>query len=467
MKRIAIIGGGISGLSAAHALEKHRRNRIELDYVLFEAGSRFGGVIRTEQVNDFVIESGPDSFLTEKPWAAELCRELGLSDELISSNDSERRTYVLVKGRLVPLPDGMMFMVPADLSAAFFSRLFSWSTKLRILREWFHPALPEAGESTVAEFVDRHFGREMVERVADPLLAGVYGGSADELSVTAVLPRFAEIERKQGSLARAMVAARKLQTTPRPLFTSLKNGMQRMTDALALRIPEPAGRLNTFVGAVRPESGKWLVLSSGRTEEFDAVIVATPAYVAAQLLRGEITELVSDLEQISYSSSVTVALGYEEKVRNSLPNGFGFLVPRNERKHILACTFVHQKFAGRAPANGALLRCFLGGTREEQIMQASDQQIERMVYRELNEILGISAKPQFARINKWHKAMAQYTLGHKPRVERIRQLTSNLRGLALAGNAYGGIGIPDCVRSGTEAVAKVLGDLALLSAAAR
>src|SRR5581483_11304405 len=421
----------------------------------------------TEQLGDFVVEAGSDSFLTEKPWAADLCRELGLGEQLITSNDSERRTYILLKDRLVPLPDGMMFMVPTDLAATFFSRLFSWHTKLRILQEWFYRPTPDVPESTVAEFVTRHFGREMVARVADPLLAGVYGGSAEELSVTAVLPRFAEIEAKQGSLARAMVASRKLQSSsPRPVFTSLKNGMQSMSDALVASLPEPSRRLNAYIEAVKPESGKWLVVSRGRTEEFDGVILSVPAYVSGSFLRADCPQLGSELGEIRYSSAVTVALGYDEKVLSSLPAGFGFLVPRTEGKHILACTFVHQKFANRALGKRALIRCFLGGTRDEEILSMSDQQIERIVYRELSDILDITAKPLLVRIYRWRKTMAQYALGHRSTVERIRKLTSHIRGLALAGNAYGGIGIPDCVRSGSEAVAKVLGDLAILSAGA-
>ena len=233
MKRIAIIGGGVSGLSAAYVLEKQRKKGAELNYVLFEAGSRLGGVIATERVGNFVIEAGPDSFLTEKPWATELCRELGLADQLIGSNDAQRRTYILVNGRLIQLPDGLMFMVPTNFRAAFFSPLFSWSTKVRFLSEWFYRPAADLPESTAAEFVGRHYGREMVERVADPLLSGVYGGSADELSASSVLARFAEIEARQGSLGRAMLAARKLRSlsAEQSLFTSLKNGMQPITDA--------------------------------------------------------------------------------------------------------------------------------------------------------------------------------------------------------------------------------------------
>jgi oxygen-dependent protoporphyrinogen oxidase len=476
MKRIAIIGGGVSGLSAACALEKQKKKGTELNYVLFEAGSRLGGVIATERMDDFVIEAGPDSFLTEKPWATDLCRELGLADQLIGSNDSERRTYILLNGRLVTLPDGLMFMVPTNFPAAFFSSLFSWPTKLRFLREWFYRPTPDLPESTAAEFVERHYGREMVERVADPLLSGVYGGSADELSATSVLARFAEIEAKQGSLGRAMVAARKLQglsaaqgsagqpralVSTRSLFTSLKNGMQAIIDALAAQILESEQRLNTRVEAVDPEFGKWLVASSGRTEEFDGVIIAAPAYAAAELLRKEIPHISAELEQIRYSSSTTVVLAYDNNTRASLPPGFGFLVPRSEGKRILACTFVHNKFPNRAPEERALIRCFLGGSRDEEILRSSDAEITSIVRHELQEILGITAEPSFVKIFKWPHAMAQYTLGHKTRVERIRTIVSSAPGLALAGNAYSGIGVPDCIRSGSEATMKLLADLAI------
>src|SRR4051812_16261464 len=474
MKRIAIIGGGVAGLSAAYALEKQKKKGAELNYILFEAGSRLGGGIATGRVGDFVIEAGPDSFLTEKPWAADLCRELGLGDELIASNDAERRTYILLNGRLVPLPDGLMFMVPTNFRAAFFSSLFSWPTKLRFLREWFYRPTPDIPESTAAEFVERHYGREMVERVADPLLSGVYGGSADELSATSVLARFAEIEAKQGSLGRAILAARKLQSLPagpssagqpkvavprRSLFTSVKNGMQAIIDALATQIPESQQRLNTQVEAVNPEFGKWLVASSGRTEEFDGVIIAVPAHGAGELLRSQIPQISLELEQIRYSSSLTVALAYDDKTRMSLPPGFGFLVPRTEGKRILACTFVHNKFPNRAPDDRALIRCFLGGSRDEEILQLSDVEITSIVRSELQEIPGITVQPDFVKIFRWPHAMAQYTVGHKTRVERIRKIISSASGLAMAGNAYDGIGVPDCIRSGSGAAAKVLADL--------
>jgi oxygen-dependent protoporphyrinogen oxidase len=479
MKRVAIVGGGISGLAAAFTLEKQRKLGAAVEYVLFESSERFGGVIRTQSVDGCVIEAGPDSFLTEKPWAADLCRELGLGDQLIGSNDAERKTYILVNGRLVPLPDGLQFMVPTRLASAFFSPLFSWGTKARIVREWFYRAGPASSEGTVAEFVQRHYGREMVERVADPLLAGVYGGSADELSVKSVLPRFLEMETKHGSLGRAMVAARKqrgaagaeLRSAGQPraavptrssLFTSLPGGMQAIVDALVARIPAAARRLNAEVGTVRRESGKWLVISSGRTEEFDGVILATPAYVAGTLLASTSAELATELSAIRYSSSVTVILGFDKSVRAALPAGFGFLVPRTEKRRIRAATFVHNKFLGRAPEDRALIRCFLGGTRDEEILQRSEDEILAIVRRELREILGISAEPLLARVFKWTGAMAQYDVGHGARVERIRGFVAGMPGLAVAGNAYGGIGVPDCVREGSEAASGILRALGVL-----
>jgi oxygen-dependent protoporphyrinogen oxidase len=465
MKRIAIIGGGISGLSAAFALQQQKNRGAQVEYVLFESSARFGGVIQTEQVDGCVVEAGPDSFLTEKLWAADLCRELGVADHLIGSRDAERKTYILVKGRLVPLPDGLMFMVPTKLLAVFPSPLFSWRTKLRMVREWFYRPGRNSSESTVAEFVERHYGREMVDRIADPLLAGVYGGSADELSIESVLPRFLEMEMTHGSLGRALAAMRRDragQVSTRPLFTSLQNGMQQMIDALLVRIPGTAQRLNTRIEAARPEFGKWLVVSGGRrTEEFDAIVMATPAYVAAELLSSASAELASELNAIRYSSSVTVILGYDQETRAALPAGFGFLVPRTENRRILAATFVHNKFPDRAPEDRSLIRCFLAGTRDEGIVENSEDEIQVIVRRELEQILGIRAEPLFVRIYKWKQAMAQYSVGHNKRVERVWKHLAAMPGLALAGNAYRGIGVPDCVRVGSEAVNKVLADLAI------
>jgi len=463
MKRIAIIGGGISGLSAAFALEKQRRAGIPIDYVVYESNRDLGGVLVTEHVEGCVVEAGPDSFLTEKPWAADLCRELGLGAQLIGSNDAHRKTYIVVNGRLVVMPDGLMFMVPTQILPTVLSPLFSIGTKLRMAREWFHPPRKAEGDETVAAFVERHYGPEMVDRLADPLLSGVYGGEAAGLSIRAVLPRFSEMEAKYGSLGRAMLAARsKMAKAPaRPLFTSLKDGMQQLVDALLARFPEDSIRPDTRVESLEQKDGNWLVHSLAGSDQFDSVIVGTSAPAAAALIRPINNELAQELGGISYSSSVTLTLGYDQSVRASLPPGFGFLVPRTEGKRMLAATFVHNKFPHRAPDDRALIRCFLGGARDEAILDSSDDQILRIVRKELREIIGLSAEPRFARVYKWKSAMAQYGVGHLERLARIDRLRSALPGLALAGNAYRGIGVPDCVRSGQDAAAGVLTFLGL------
>jgi oxygen-dependent protoporphyrinogen oxidase len=460
MRRIAIIGGGISGLSAAYALEKKRRAGIEVDYVLYESSPRLGGVLVTERVDDCLIEAGPDSFLTEKPWASDLCQELGIGDQLIGSNDADRKTYILIHGRLVEMPDGLMFMVPTKILPTIFSPLFSLTTKLRMAREWFHPPHVAEGDETVASMVERHYGPEMVDRLADPLLSGVYGGEASQLSVRAVLARFAEMEAKHGSLGRAMLAARrnapKSNGAPRPLFTSLNEGMQQMVDALVARLDGDALTTGAPVQAVTREGGGWIVSAGLQSDRFDAVILAVSTQVAASLLRMSGPELAAELGSVKYSSSVTVALGYDQRVRKSLPPGFGFLAPRSEGKRMLAATFVHNKFPHRAPDDRAILRCFLGGARDEQILASSDDEILRIVREELNQILHLTAEPLFARVFKWRGAMAQYGVGHLERLQRIEALRQKLPGLALAGNGYNGIGVPDCVRSGSEAVEDTL-----------
>jgi len=459
MKRIAIVGGGISGLAAAFALEERRRAGDALEFVVYESGPRFGGVLFTEQVEGCLIEAGPDSFLTEKPWAADLCRRLGIEDQLIGSNDADRKTYILVKGKLVPMPDGLMFMVPTQLSPAILSSLFSPATKLRVAREWWYPARLSNGDESVAALVERHYGAEMVDRLADPLLAGVYGGEAAQLSVRAVLPRFVEMESKYGSLGRGMLAARKnvKRSQPAPsIFSSLKGGMQQLGEALVARLPPWALRANSPVQAVQRQDRGWVVSAGYASDQFDAVIVATPATAAAPLLEIASAELASELKAISYSSSVTVALGFDQDVRANLPAGFGFLVPRREGKRLLAATFVHNKFPHRAPQDRALLRCFLGGSRDEQVLQLTDENILNIVRDELRQILGVKADPLFTRLYRWESAMAQYTVGHLERLQRIEGLVKPLPGLALAGNAYRGIGVPDCIRSGEAAVQQVL-----------
>ncbi len=460
MTRVAIIGGGISGLAAAFTLEEHR-SAGDMEYVVYESSPRSGGVLCTEQIQGFLIEAGPDSFLSEKPWAVDLCRELGIGDQLIGSNDVDRKTYILVRRRLVSMPDGLMFMVPTKILSTGFSPLFSWSTKLRMALELFHPPRVVDEDESVASFVDRHYGAEMVTRVADPLLSGVYGGEGGNLSVRAVLPRFAEMERTHGSLGRAMLAARRKMShaankTLPPLFTSLKNGMQQLVEVLVSKLNRASLLTSTPVQSIEREEGEWRVNAGLKSNSFDSVIVALPAPAAAQILSLCSSELSAELASIGYSSSVTVGLGYDREVRKSLPPGFGFLVPRAEGKRLLATTFVHNKFPYRVPEGRALLRCFVAGPNAENIWQVSDDGIVALVRDELHQILGVQATPLFARVNKWKSAMAQYGVGHLERLDRIAGLLRQMPGLGLAGNAYHGIGVPDCIRSGREAARQAM-----------
>ncbi|HTW59055.1 MAG TPA: protoporphyrinogen oxidase [Terriglobales bacterium] len=464
MTRIAIIGGGISGLSAAYTIEDRRRYGVDIDYALYESSPRFGGVLRTEHIDGCVVEAGPDSFVTEKPWASDLCRAIGLGDQLIGSNDADRKTYILTRGRLVEMPDGLMFMVPTKIMPTGLSSLFSWKTKLRMTQELFHPPHAADHDESVAAFVERHYGSEVVDRLADPLLSGIYGGEAAKLSVRAVLPRFAEMERTHGSLGRAMLAARKKmregsRKPAPPLFTSLKGGMQHLAETLISHLSPSSLLPSAPVDAIQPDAGGWLVSAGLQSDTFDAVIVALPARAAAGVLRLASDELAAELVAIEYGSSITVGLGYDRDVRQSLPPGFGFLLPRSEGKRLLAATFVHNKFPHRAPDDRALLRCFFAGTNAESVWQLSDDSIVSIVRTELQQVLGPRigrAEPLFARVYKWKSAMAQYGVGHLDRLDRIERLRQKLPGLALAGNGYRGIGVPDCVRSGTEAVKQVL-----------
>jgi oxygen-dependent protoporphyrinogen oxidase len=461
MKRVAIVGGGIAGLSAAFEVEQ-RRKTTPLEYALFESGPRLGGVIRTEHVDGFVIEAGPDSFLSEKPWAAELCRELGIGGDLIHSNDHQRKTFILVKGRPIEIPDGLMFMVPTKLWPMATTGLFSLGAKLHAARELRQKPRKMDGDETVASFVERHFGRQMVDRMAEPLLAGVYGGSADRLSVRAVLPRFVAMEEKSGSLAKAMIAARKrMPATSAPLFTTLRGGMQQMTDAIVARLQSGTARLNSPVWALHRAGEKWSVVTDGGDQHFDGVILALPAYKSAELLAGVSEPLAQDLRGVGYNSSITIALAFDaaavdEKTRARI-EGFGFLVPRAEGKKMLACTFVHHKFPERAPEGKLLFRCFIGGDSAGQAMQLSDEEVLATIRGELKQILGLAAEPLFARVFRWHQAMAQYEVGHLERIARVEATVKGIPGLVLAGNAYHGIGVPDCVREGREAAKRLAG----------
>ena len=491
--RIAIVGGGIAGLAAAYELEVARKAGAEVEYTLFESHDRLGGSLSSEIVDGSVLERGPDSFLTEKPAAAELCRELGLAAELTPSNDAGRKTYILVRNRLVPLPDGLMFLVPTKLIPTALTRLFSLPTKLRMGLELLLPPRPSGlPDESVAALVERHFGREVVDRLADPLLSGIYGGDAAELSARTVLPRLVEMEEAFGSLTRGMLAAHRAQRARakmaanngkthgsgpahRAAFTTLHGGMQQMVDALAARLDPASVRLSTPVRGLEKTAAGWKVEAgapadrsssvgleaSSAAEFYDAVIVASPAWAAGALLGPVDPVLGEELGAIPYSSSITINLIYDEARLGRLPDGFGFLVPAVEGRSMLACTFVHRKFLGRTPPGKVVLRVFLGGMKNAALLTAPDEALVATVRRELSEILGekvlpLAVEPEHIQVSRWPRAMAQYAVGHQRRKRRIAARVAALDGLRLAGNAYDGIGVSDCIRLGRQAAKELL-----------
>ncbi|MGA3046590.1 MAG: protoporphyrinogen oxidase [Terracidiphilus sp.] len=483
--KTAIIGGGIAGLAAAFELEQARQAGAAVTYTLFEAGDRLGGSLASEIVDGTVLERGPDSFLTEKPAATELCRELGLGSDLIPSNDAARKTYIVVKNQLVALPDGLMFLVPTKLIPTAMTRLFSLPTKVRMGLELLHPPRPHGdADEAVATLVERHFGAEAVERLADPLLSGIYGGDATQLSARTVLPRLVEMEHEYGSLTRGMLAAHKLMrakakaaaqshaangngkasTKGRPgrsIFTTLRGGLQQLIDGLTARLDPASIRLATPVSGLARIEGRWRVTAGGASDFYDSVIVASPAWAAGVLLRPVDARLGENLGAIPYSSSITVNLIYDEAQLGPLPDGFGFLVPSSEGRAMLACTFVHRKFLGRTPPGKAVLRAFLGGMKNEDLLAEQDAALIATVRRELREILGDRilgphVEPEHAQVTRWRRAMAQYAVGHQERMQRISAQVATLPGLRLAGNAYDGIGIPDCIRLGRRAAKELV-----------
>jgi oxygen-dependent protoporphyrinogen oxidase len=481
--RVAIIGGGIAGLAAAYELEKLRAAGNGITYALFEARPRAGGSLASETVNGAVLELGPDSFLTEKPAAAELCRELGLGSELIPSNDAARKTYIVVKNRLVALPDGLMFLVPTKLIPTAFTPLFSLGTKTRMALELLHPPRHNGGrDETVAALVERHYGAEVVDRLADPLLSGIYGGDSAQLSAQTVLPRLVEMERQYGSLTRGMLAAHgKMRAHAQKtsngsgrgktaIFTTLRGGMQQLVDAIVSRLDPASLHFSAPVSALEKMPDGWRV-EAGCVDEFcDAVIVASPAWAAGVLL-GQVDPVLGDeLSAIPYSSSITVNLIYDQAGLGRLPDGFGFLVPSSEGRKMLACTFVHRKFLGRTPPGKAVFRAFLGGMKNEALLAESDAALVAAVRRELTEILGAktigaAVEPEHTQVSRWRRSMAQYAVGHRERKQRIAERVAALPGLRLAGNAYDGIGIPDCIRLGRQAARELVASGSPIAAA--
>jgi len=466
--RIIVVGGGISGLVAAHRLGELARNRnLDLEILLLEAAGRLGGVISTERVNDFIVEAGPDSFITEKPWALELCERLGIGSRLISTNPSHQNVYIIKRGKLYPLPQGFFLLAPTRLWPLIRTPLFSWRGKLRIACEPFIGGPGSSGDESLASFARRRFGQELLERVAQPLVAGIYGADPEKLSLAATMPRFLEMERAKGSVILAMRAeARRRAHVQRVgsgarwgLFVTLRDGMQGLVDAIAGRLPAGVVELGTRVtGLARDvDQRSWTVkVESGRTFPAAGIVLAVPAYATADLLSPLSPELAGELKTIPYSSMATVSLAYREEDIPRPLDAFGLVAPAVEARGIVACTFSSVKYEGRAPAGHVLLRVFVGGALKPGLWDQDDHSLKATVRKELAALLGIKAEPLLCRIHRHPSSMPQYQVGHLERVRRIESHLDGLPGLQLAGNAYRGVGIADCVHSGEEAAEKSL-----------
>jgi protoporphyrinogen/coproporphyrinogen III oxidase len=448
-RSVAIVGGGISGLSTAYYLAQ-----AGIASTIVEGRPRLGGVIQSEQVAGCVIEGGPDSFLAAKPAAMDLIRELGMAGEVIGSNDRQRVTYVWKGGRLVPMPDGLQLMVPTKLVPVLTTRLLSWPTKFRMGMELFRSPGTHPEDQSVADFVSAHYGAEAVDYLAEPLLSGIFGGSPSTLSVLSVLPRFVELESKYGSLTKGVLAERKAhreQANGLPLFRTLKAGLGDLVSALTARLAGHATVLHQRALAVERSAGGFRIQLADGSLECAGLVLACEAYNAAALTVSLDPHMAGLLAAIPYSSSMTVALAFPDAAFPRPLRGFGFLVPKRERRRLVACTWVGTKFSHRVPGGTTVLRCFLGGMDDGNILSESDDAVAAAVLAELHQIVGFSAEPLFRRIFRWPRSMAQYTVGHAQRLAEIEARAAAIPGLQLAGNAYQGIGIPDCIRMGKHA----------------
>lgn len=459
MKRAVVIGAGIAGLAAALSLREHAKGA-RFEIVVLDRNPRPGGNIVTERVDGFLIEGGPDCFLSEKPWAMELCKRLGLESELLMTNDEFRKTFVYSNGALHELPEGVILMVPTKILPLAFSSLITFKGKFRMFMELFVPKKKDREDESLASFVRRRLGQEALDKIAEPLVAGVHAGDPDTMSVRSSFPKFVQLEEEYGSLIKGMIKRMSLSKGSLPagaasgkatMFVTLKRGLGTLVAEITERL---SGFENTFIKTdvgveyVSARHGSYeVVLNGNGSIEADAVIIAAPAYAASRLVKQLDPAVSEKLLAIPYASTATISLGFNKKDISHPMNGFGFVVPKIEKRGIMAATWVSRKFKYRAPEDKALIRCFAGGAKDPAVVNLPDEELVRIARLELKEIMGIVAEPVLARVYKWINAMPQYTIGHEQRVSEIEALLGAHHGLYLTGSAYRGIGISDSVRN--------------------
>jgi oxygen-dependent protoporphyrinogen oxidase len=478
-KRVVIVGGGIAGLAAAYRLRSLtplppspdglRQERGEAAVTLIESDNRLGGKIVTERVGGFVIEGGPDTFLSYKPRGIGLCRELGLEDRLHGTNEKIRRTYVVRRGRLYELPEGLTGLVPSRFGPMAKTTLISPLGKLRMGLDFFIPPRPGDGDETLASFVERRLGRELYDRLIEPLLSGIYAGDGEALSLGATFPQLRQIELEHGCLIKGMLAARRNSLSPnghkpdgknRSAFLTPTTGLAEIVEALEAKLAGVEIRRGARVTHVEANASGYVVaLADGTSLHADAVILTTPAFVTADLISRLDSQLANTLRSIPYVSTATVSVAYPLSDIPRPLDGYGYIVPRAEGRPILACTWTSTKFPHRAPDGYGLIRAFIGRAGQEEILDRSDDELLTLVRDELHAVLGITTPPMLHRVFRWPKAMPQYTLGHLERLKAIEQCLAALPGLFVAGNAYRGIGIPDCIASGEQAAERAMARL--------
>jgi oxygen-dependent protoporphyrinogen oxidase len=469
-KHVAIIGGGISGLATAFTLQEWARgDGCSLTYTLFESAPVLGGKILTDREKGFVIEGGPDSFLGQKPWAVQMAQRLGLENELIGTNPDHKKLYVINHGQLTPMPDGVQFIIPTRLMPFITSPLISWPGKLRMGMDFIIPRRRTNGDESVGDFIRRRLGSEALDKIAEPLMSGIHVSDPERQSLLGTFPRFRALEQQYGSLIGGMLAQKRLShpngngakpanpSWKNSAFVTLRGGMDRLVQGLEAALTDGKVMAGVTVSGVEPaHAGGYHIRTTGGEQMMaDAVVLATPAFVSAELIAPFAPELSVLLRKIRYVSTATVSLAFLRSEVGNLLDGVGFIVPRKEHRKISACTVSSTKFAHRAPEDQVLIRCFVGGPGHEESVTRSDAEIITDARSELAALLGVRAEPRFARVYRWIKGNAQYDVGHLERVRQMQQMCTASPGLFLTGSAYEGVGVPDCIHQGQQTAEKV------------